>query len=134
MSDTGNDIAGVIEAEAKATAEKAAADEARIAAEAKRLFEQGEAPKAPKPDPAIVDYVEHKWYQPLGAMRTSCFRCGKLSPVIFAPPGVTAFGGPLGRGEVDNTGAVQQEFTNLGWRFEMRRSYCPTCKGLGSTA
>ena len=134
MSDTGNDIAGVIEAAANEEAARLKALHEAREAEAKALFEQGEAPKAPKPDPAIVDYVEHKWYQPLGAMRTSCFRCGKLSPVIFAPPGVTAFGGPLGRGEVDNTGAVQQEFTNLGWRFELRRSYCPTCKGLGSTA
>lgn len=111
--------------------------DARLEAEAKAIFEAGEQPKPPpKPDPAIVTYVTHKWYQPLGAMRTSCFRCGADSPVIFATEGVAVFGdlSRLGRGEVDNTGVIQRELAKHGWRFEMRRAYCPTCKGLGLSA
>lgn len=97
-----------------------------------KVFEQGEAPKAPpRADPAIEAYVKKKWTQPLMIMRTACFRCGKDSPVVFVQPGQVTFGGPTDRGLVDNTASVIQELTKIDWRFELRRAYCPTCKNLG---
>ncbi|HEX8809795.1 MAG TPA: hypothetical protein VF760_12460 [Xanthobacteraceae bacterium] len=105
--------------------------------EQRAVFEQGQQPKAPKPDPAIIDYVLRKWHQMLDPMRTACFRCGAESPVIFLTMGgVTTFGGPVNkaRGEFDNTAEVQAKLAKHGWVFELRRSYCPSCKGLGSTA
>ena len=92
-------------------------------------------PKAP-PDPIeeIAAYVNDKWFQQLVAVRTCCFRCHIDSPTVYAPqPGVLAFGTPTSRMDRDITDAVVREFEKIGWRFQKRRSYCPNCKGLGST-
>jgi hypothetical protein len=53
-----------------------------------------------------------------------------------------AFGNPrlLRRGQAnqhqkqyrDITRDAITAFGNIGWRFQLRRSYCPKCKGLGS--
>jgi hypothetical protein len=101
-------------------------------------IKQGLVPPAPKPPPDPIEeinhYVNEKWFQQLVAVRTCCFRCNIDSPTVFAPqPGVLAFGIPTGRNARDITDYVVREFENIGWRFQKRRSYCPNCKGLGST-
>lgn len=78
-------------------------------------------------------YVRDKWVQNITPMRTACFRCGVDSPIIHVPLGTIAFGVPVKRGETDVTRAVQLAFDKIGWKFQNRRSYCPTCRGLGST-
>lgn len=111
-------------------------NEAMNETEPQALFEAGEQPKPPpKPDPAILFYVEHRWLQNLAPMRTACFRCGTQSPVIFVPPdGDLYFGKKPRAGHPDITELVTREFASHGWKFEPRRSYCPTCKGLGASA
>ena len=82
------------------------------------------------------DYETNKWFQQMTPVRTCCFRCRVDSPAIHvAMPGTgkpaLAMGEKLHRGEVDISGQVIEAFGALGWRFEKRRAYCPTCKGLG---
>jgi hypothetical protein len=90
----------------------------------------------PPPDPIeeIAAYVRDKWFQQMVAIRTCCFRCHIESPIVYGPqPGVLAFGAPVGRNDRDISDCVVHEFEKIGWRFQKRRSYCPNCKGLGST-
>lgn len=73
-----------------------------------------------------------KWFQQLVPIRTNCFRCGIDSPIVHTTYGPLAFGGPIRRGERDVTEDVVQAFEKIGWRFQKNRSYCGTCKKLGS--
>lgn len=79
-----------------------------------------------------AEYVGTKWVQNVAPMRTNCYRCNADSPIIHAPVGTIAFGTKLKRGERDITQEVTIAFATIGWRFQFRRAYCPTCKGLGS--
>lgn len=80
----------------------------------------------------LTTYVNDKWLQQLVPLRTQCFRCRKDSPVVHVPYGRIAFGGPVGRHDRDVTDAVIEAFAAIGWRFQKRKSYCDSCKGLGS--
>ena len=77
------------------------------------------------------EYVSRHWLQQLTAVRTQCYRCAANSPIVHVPLGTIAFGNPLRRNEVDITEEVVIAFATIGWRFQKRKSYCPTCKGLG---
>jgi uncharacterized membrane protein len=89
-----------------------------------------------------VAYVSHQWVQVLTPIRTRCYRCHEDSPIVHVPEGAMAFGNPrlLRRGQNnqhkqnyrDITRDTITAFGNIGWRFQLRRSYCPKCKGLGS--
>lgn len=96
-----------------------------------------------KPDTEIdpveeaAEYVNHLWVQTMAAIRTRCFHCGADSPIIHVPSkGAIAFGNPRllrsGPHKIrDLTQDVQLAFAKQGWKFQLRRSYCPSCKGLG---
>jgi hypothetical protein len=92
--------------------------------------------KSPDKDPIeeVNHYVAEKWFQQLVPLRTQCFRCRADSPMVFVPNGTLAFGDDrmLRRGDRDITPTVVAAFEKIGWRFQRRRSFCPTCKGLGS--
>lgn len=86
-----------------------------------------------------ASYVNHKWFQTLVPVKTECYCCHATSPVIHVHYGAVAFGNPRmlrkGKGsfkERDITDEVKIEFANHGWKFQLRRSYCPKCKNLGS--
>ncbi len=81
----------------------------------------------------IADYISRRWFQQLAPIRTCCWRCRTDSPVVHVPMGTLAFGQRVGRLERDITPDVQQAFDKIGWKFQHKRSYCPQCKGLGST-
>ena len=101
-------------------------------------YAPGQEPEKPAPpvkDP-IEEYNEYfgKGFQQLVPIRTNCFRCSTDSPVVYTRLGTLAFGDTkmIRRGEVDITNDVTMAFEKIGWRFQKRRSYCPTCKNLGS--
>lgn len=86
-----------------------------------------------------ASYVNRKWFQQMLPVRTTCYRCQQTSPIIFVPySGVLCFGNPRlireakKRNKDDITRTVQDAFADVGWKFQLRRSYCPDCKGLGS--
>jgi hypothetical protein len=89
-----------------------------------------------------VSYVNHQWVQVLTPIRTRCYRCHKDSPIVHVPEGAMAFGNPrlLRRGQPnqhqnkyrDITRDTIKAFGDQGWQFQLRRSYCPDCKRLGS--
>jgi hypothetical protein len=85
-----------------------------------------------------VAYVHNHWVQYLVPICTRCYRCHKDSPIVHVQPGAMAFGNPRmlrggsGRKERDITRDVVMAFAKIGWKFQLRRSYCPECKGLGS--
>jgi hypothetical protein len=104
-----------------------------------------------KPPPEIdpveeaAAYVNHKWFQQLAPIKTECYRCHAESPIVNVHQGVLAFGNPLVRGlnhrnrnknniENDITKEVIEAFAKVGWKFQLRRSYCPKCKGLGTVS
>jgi hypothetical protein len=84
---------------------------------------------------ADKEYEDWHWFQQLVSVRTTCFRCRVVSPPINVPAvsgrAVLAMGGRVVGKEVDISGDVIDGFAALGWRFELRRAYCPVCKGLG---
>lgn len=86
----------------------------------------------------LAHYVNHYWFQPLFPVRTRCYRCHVDSPMVFLPLGVVAFDDPRlvrrlrFRNETDITKETIEAFAKLGWKFQLRKSYCPACKGLGS--
>ena len=97
------------------------------------------------PQEEAARYVSHKWFQHMAAYRTTCYRCGKDSPMVWinTDPGkgfaacVLAFGNPRllksnSRLYRDITKDVQLAFAKEGWKFQFRRSYCPLCKDMGS--
>ncbi len=91
------------------------------------------APVAP-PDYMLEQYF-NKWFQQLVPLRTCCFRCLVDSPMVFVPHGTCLFGGDpkkLRRGDRDITEEVVTAFEKTGWKMQNGKSYCPTCKGLGS--
>ena len=82
-------------------------------------------------------YDNEYWLQQLMTVRTRCFRCDTDSPTIFiaipqkkAP--VMEFGRRVRSDEQDVSLDAQDKFSKMGWVFNDHRSYCPTCKGLGS--
>lgn len=85
-------------------------------------------------------YVRRQWFEAFFPARTTCYHCKKQSPFIMVPwdgNAVIAFGDPrkLRRGNVrlrDITREVQMAFAEHGWKFQLRRSFCPICKGMGS--
>jgi hypothetical protein len=85
-------------------------------------------------------YVLHEWFQTLQPVKTSCYRCKAVSPVVHIPFGrfSIAFGNPRlmrdsnGARLRDITKEVVQAFAAVGWKYQLRRAYCPVCKGLGS--
>jgi hypothetical protein len=90
-----------------------------------------------------VRYVMHEWFQLKAPLQTTCFRCKSVSPVVFIPWGdpqgeALAFGNPRllnrpgGRKARDITKETVAAFAAVGWKYQLRRAYCPTCKGLGS--
>jgi hypothetical protein len=89
-----------------------------------------------------VAYVTHQWFQLLMPVKSTCYRCKAESPVVHVPWGdpmgeVLAFGNPrlLRRGNRkahDITKETVAAFAAAGWKYQLRRAYCPTCKGLGS--
>jgi hypothetical protein len=91
-----------------------------------------------------VSYVHNFWFQQLVPVRSRCYRCHKDSPVVHVPHGALAFGNPRmlrtggSRRERDVIRDVTREtvfaFASIGWKFQLRRSYCPDCKGLGSVS
>jgi hypothetical protein len=97
-----------------------------------------------KPGPSIdpieeaTSYVHHLWVQVMTPICTRCYRCHKDSPIVHVPYGVMAFSDPKllrignGRKERDITRDTIMAFAAVGWKFQLRRSYCPDCKGLGS--
>lgn len=96
----------------------------------------------PETEPGPVEeaaaYVLHKWVQVLTPICTSCYRCHKDSPIVHVPEGAMAFGNPRllrkanGGKYRDITNDTIMAFAKVGWKFQLRRSYCPDCKGLGS--
>ncbi|HWS65696.1 MAG TPA: hypothetical protein VN325_23300 [Steroidobacteraceae bacterium] len=90
-----------------------------------------------------ASYVNHHWFQQLVAVKSECYRCHAQSPIVHLPyAGVLAFGNPqmLRRGHGgahtkprDITDEAKKAFAAVGWKFQLRRSYCPKCKDLGST-
>lgn len=97
----------------------------------------------PEADPVeeAAAYVNHQWFQQLLPVKTTCYRCQAVSPVVYVPySGVLCFGHPTllkeakKRGKDDITRQTQDAFANVGWKFQLRRSYCPDCKGLGVVA
>ena len=98
-------------------------------------------PKSDPDDPVDVakKYVLHQWVQNLAAVRTQCIVCHKDSDIIYLPIGTIAFGNPtmLRRGnsthkDRDITEDAVRGFAKIGWKFQFKRSYCPSCKNLGS--
>lgn len=88
-----------------------------------------------KNDPVqqVIDYVNRFWIQELAPIRTRCYRCRQDSPVVHIPPGALTFGTRrLRPREVDVTKQAVEEFAKVGWKLQLRRSYCPNCKNLGS--
>lgn len=92
-------------------------------------------------DPVNVakKYVNHLWVQNLVPIRTQCIVCHQDSEIIYVPIGTVAFGNPnmLRRGNSHNkdrdiTEDVTRGFAKIGWKFQFKRSYCPSCKNLGS--
>jgi hypothetical protein len=85
-----------------------------------------------------VAYVSHLWVQVLTPIRTRCYRCHRDSPIVHVPEGAMAFGNPRllrrgnGQKHRDITRDSIEAFGKIGWKFQLRRSYCPDCKGLGS--
>jgi hypothetical protein len=101
-------------------------------------YAPGQEPEKPAlvvKDP-IEEYNEYfgKWFQQLAPFRTNCFRCGVDSPIVHNRVGTLAFGDTkqIRRGDTDITNDVITAFERIGWKFQKRRSYCPTCKKLGS--
>jgi hypothetical protein len=90
------------------------------------------------PKAEFKKYVEEKWVQQLQPLRTKCYRCGKDSPIVHIPIGGIPFGNPgllkkmRREGDPDMTEAAIEAFAAEGWRFQLRKSYCPMCKGLGA--
>jgi hypothetical protein len=87
-----------------------------------------------------VDYVHNHWFEPLLAVKSRCFRCHADSPVVYVPYGTPAFGDKSVLSKVKNsyfsrdiTKEAIKAFADVGWKMQRGRSYCPTCKGLGST-
>ena len=80
------------------------------------------------------EYLKN-WALRMMPVRTLCYRCRRDSPIVFiVEPGDApeiCFGGHPTRGRTDITGPLVEEFSKLGWSFQKRRSYCPTCKGQG---
>jgi hypothetical protein len=94
-----------------------------------------------EPDPVDVakKYVNHAWVQNLVPIRTQCIVCHKDSDIIHVPIGTIAFGNPnmLRRGSSHNkdrdiTEDVARSFAKIGWKFQFKRAYCPSCKNLGA--
>jgi hypothetical protein len=89
-----------------------------------------------------VAYVSHQWVQVLTPIRTRCYHCHQDSPIVHVPEGAMAFGNPrlLRKGNGQNPNAKYRDITrdaiaafgDIGWQFQLRRSYCPQCKRLGS--
>ena len=83
------------------------------------------------------EYYNNYWFQPMLSVRTRCYICKKDSPVVQAPWGETvAFGDPHlskrhGKKLKDMTADLVRAFAQVGWKYQYRRAYCPTCKGLG---
>lgn len=86
----------------------------------------------------VAKYVREKWVQQVVAVQTSCYRCGLDSPIVHVPIGTMAFGDAAllrrmkSRHERDITADAILAFGRIGWKFQLRKSYCPKCKGLGS--
>ena len=97
------------------------------------MTEPAPAPAADPLEDAEV-YVNESWFQQMVPLRTRCFRCRQDSPIVYAPNGTLAFGRPVGRHDRDITDAVIAAFGSIGWRFQKRKSYCPSCRGLGSVS
>ena len=99
---------------------------------------------APEPDPVLEakHYVLYEWFQAMMPVRSKCFRCHVLSPIVFVPwppeGGALAFGDPRklrkpnGDKKRDITKDTVDAFAKAGWKFQLRSAYCPNCKGLGS--
>ena len=90
-----------------------------------------------------VQYVMHQWFMLLAPLQTTCYRCKAVSPVVHIPWGdpmgqSLAFGNPRllrrpdGKKSKDITKATVEAFATVGWKYQLRRAYCPLCKGLGS--
>jgi len=100
-------------------------------------FKQG---TEPDPVEEAKEYRDKQWFVQHVAASTTCYHCKKLSPIIhvrWEPFGKIAFGDPrmLRHGNVrytDMTRDVQMAFAEHGWKFQKHRSFCPTCKGMGS--
>jgi hypothetical protein len=92
-----------------------------------------------------VAYVNHRWFQQLIPIQTECYRCHATSPIVHINHGTLAFGNPrlLRKAshptrssgtykDRDITNETKKAFADVGWKFQLRRSYCPRCKDLGS--
>ncbi|HEY2105071.1 MAG TPA: hypothetical protein VGH29_04770 [Candidatus Binataceae bacterium] len=87
-----------------------------------------------------IGYVHYLWFQQLVPVRSTCYRCHCLSPVVFCPRGALAFGNPrmlrrtvdTPHKERDITREAITAFADVGWKLQLRRAYCPDCKNLGS--
>jgi hypothetical protein len=85
-----------------------------------------------------VAYVSHQWVQVLTPICSRCYRCHRDSPIVHVPEGAMAFGNQRllrkGNGQKyrDITRDTIEAFAKIGWKFQLRRSYCPDCKNLGS--
>ena len=81
------------------------------------------------------DYLD-KWVEQVMPFRTLCYRCRRDSPVVYIiNPGTPLdirFGGPGDPRRTDIANPLIEAFGRVGWSFEPRRSYCPTCKGQGT--
>jgi hypothetical protein len=109
-------------------------------------FPPAPAPRAPEvrrpaesdPVAQAARYVREKWVQQVVAIRTCCYRCGVNSDIVHVPIGTMAFGDATlirrmtSRNERDITANTVLAFGAIGWKFQLRKSYCPACKGLGS--
>jgi hypothetical protein len=109
--------------------------------ERKKQYQEAMDGKPQEPAPAPVKSPEEeyaayfaKWFQQLAPFRTNCFRCGVDSPIVHNRVGTLAWGDTkqIRRGDTDITNDVITAFERIGWKFQKRRSYCPTCKKLGS--
>lgn len=90
-------------------------------------------PQYDDPVAELKEYVEKFWVQQLVPIKTRCWRCRKDSPIVYVPQGAMLFGTtPKYRGQVDVTRETIAEFAKVGWKFQLRKSYCPDCKNLGA--
>ena len=100
-----------------------------------RQMPEIDRPYGRDPEVELRKYVDECWVQQLFPIRTQCFRCRKDSPIVFVPLGVVLFGIPPRRdqrGQPDVTKATVAAFAKEGWKFQLRKSYCPECKNLGA--
>jgi hypothetical protein len=91
-----------------------------------------EHPYGKDPEVELREYVDEMWVQQLMPIRTCCFRCRNPSPIVHIPIGAMMFGAHAKRGQIDVTKQAIEAFAKAGWKFQLRKSYCPDCKNLGS--